>query len=161
MKHTISIWFTLIATCLLVAHAVVPHHHHNKIPVALINMFDHDAEGVFNLHHGHGHHHDGDANHHDGQSHHHSEGDEECFISEAQMLPGIKLQLVVSKFFNGENKGYNLLSSFAKCFGNVMRQAPPIHLFLNAHYFRHKPYQARNYIGYVACATGLRAPPSC
>ena len=30
MKRRLSIWFVFVATCLLVVHAVVPHHHHNK-----------------------------------------------------------------------------------------------------------------------------------
>ena len=33
----------LLANMLILAHAVVPHHHHNKVFVAIVNVLDDDA----------------------------------------------------------------------------------------------------------------------
>ncbi len=159
MKSSISIWFLLIATCSLVAHAVVPHHHHNKIPVALINVFDCDAMDS-DLHHEHGNHCDDDG-HHDGPSHHHNGGYEECFISEVQVPTSLKSQSDVVKLLNNSNKGVCQLNCITKCIGVVVWQPPAIHSFLNSHFFRHKPYLAGVHMEFVARAKGLRAPPSC
>ena len=31
---------------LILAHAVVPHHHHNKVFVAIANILNHDAQDM-------------------------------------------------------------------------------------------------------------------
>ena len=33
----------LLVNMLILAHAVVPHHHHNKMFVAILNVLDEDA----------------------------------------------------------------------------------------------------------------------
>lgn len=151
MKRKTSIFFVLIATCLLVAHAALPHHHHNKIPVALINAFDHDAEKHFDLQHNH--HRDTDAT-----SHHHDNGDEECFASEAQLPSALK---ALTAIITPHSDYKHLLGGAVKAIVDGANLASTIHLFLNSHYFRHKPYLAHLHTTIVAHATGLRAPPIC
>lgn len=46
---------------LILAHAVVPHHHHNKVFVAIVNILNHDAQDIFNHEHDHEHHHEGNS----------------------------------------------------------------------------------------------------
>lgn len=63
VKRTAAYAFLLLANILFLAHAVVPHHHHNGNNICLIK--DHCSGD--NLHHGHGdegesHNHDGDDN---------------------------------------------------------------------------------------------------
>ena len=75
MKRTVSILFLLLANVFLLAHAVVPHHHHDSMPVAVLDL--------------HGHHHDNDSHHQDHDSHHHDashhhDGPETCLISQAE-----------------------------------------------------------------------------
>lgn len=82
----------LLANMLILAHAVVPHHHHNKVFVAIVNILDHDAQDIFNHEHGHEHHHDGDAKHHDGPAHHHDGDSEDCLMSEAEAAAALKVQ---------------------------------------------------------------------
>ena len=48
----------LLANMLILAHAVVSHHHHNKMFVAILNVLDEDARDLFNHEHGHEHPHD-------------------------------------------------------------------------------------------------------
>lgn len=55
----------LLANMLILAHAVVPHHHHNKVFVAIVNVLDDDARDRLN----HEHDHDGDSDHHGGPYH--------------------------------------------------------------------------------------------
>ena len=68
MKRSVSIIFLLLANVFLLAHAVVPHHHHDNMPVAVLDL--------------HGHHHDNDSHHHDASQHH--DGPETCLISQAE-----------------------------------------------------------------------------
>ena len=75
MKRKVSIMFLLLANVFLLAHAVVPHHHHDSMPVAVRDL--------------HGHHHDNDSHHQDHDSHHHDashhhDGPETCLISQAE-----------------------------------------------------------------------------
>ena len=44
MKRAISIFFILLANIAILAHAVVPHHHHNKVFAAIVNVLDDDAQ---------------------------------------------------------------------------------------------------------------------
>ena len=46
---------------LILAHAVVPHDHHNKVFVAIVNILNHDAQDIFNHEHDHEHHHEGNS----------------------------------------------------------------------------------------------------
>ena len=46
---------------LILAHAVVPHHHHNKVFVAIVNILNHDAQDIFNHEHDYEHHHEGNS----------------------------------------------------------------------------------------------------
>ena len=46
---------------LILAQAVVPHHHHNKVFVAIANILNHDAQDIFNHEHDHEHHHEGNS----------------------------------------------------------------------------------------------------
>ena len=64
MKRKVSILFLLLANLFLLAHAVVPHHHHESVPVEVLHL------------HGNGHHHNHDS------SHHHN-SPETCLISQS------------------------------------------------------------------------------
>jgi hypothetical protein len=41
MKRSVSIIFLLLANVFLLAHAVVPHHHHDSMPVAVLDLYGH------------------------------------------------------------------------------------------------------------------------
>ena len=75
VNRKVSIMFLLLANVFLLAHAVVPHHHHDSVLVAVLDL--------------HGHHHDNDSHHQDHDSHHHDashhhDGPEMCLISQAE-----------------------------------------------------------------------------
>lgn len=48
MKKAISIFFILLANIAILAHAVVPHHHHNKVFAAIVNVLDDDLQNALN-----------------------------------------------------------------------------------------------------------------
>lgn len=51
MKRAISIFFILLANVAILVHVVVPHHHHNTIPVAIVNVVEGDVPIALNHHH--------------------------------------------------------------------------------------------------------------
>lgn len=80
-----------LANMLILAHAVVPHHHHNKVFVAIVNILDHDAQDIFNHEHGHEHHHDGGSDYHNAPAHHHDGDGEDCLMSEAEAAAALEI----------------------------------------------------------------------
>ena len=78
MKRKVSIIFLLLANVFLLAHAVVPHHHHDSMPVAVLDLHGHHHD-----HHDHDSHHQDHNSHHHDASHHH-DGPETCLISQAE-----------------------------------------------------------------------------
>ena len=73
-----SIIFLLLANVFLLANAIVPHHHHDSMPVAVL-----DSHGHHHDHHDHDSHHQDHDSHHNNASHHH-DGPETCLISQAE-----------------------------------------------------------------------------
>ncbi len=51
MKRQISIVFIMFANMLILAHSVVPHHHHSKVFKAIIDVLDEDTRNGFNHEH--------------------------------------------------------------------------------------------------------------
>lgn len=144
MKRTLSILMLLMANVLILAHAVIPHHHHDKVAVAIEHFWE-----------------EGDAHHHshDGEAHHH-DGPEDCFLTEALEEALVKdafseieplliaPQLPLLQLFNWE--------------AIVSDAAPAVEaLQYLRHPFRQKPYLTNVYLAFVANQLGFRAPPFC
>ena len=85
MKRAISTFFIALVSVAILAHAVIPHHHHNKVFAAVVNILDSDYQ--VKLHHDHdphSHHHTIPVTHH----HHDESGNsEECLINESCVAP--------------------------------------------------------------------------
>lgn len=152
MKRITAIFFILLANIALLAHAVIPHHHHDKVAVAIINIFEgHQSHNHENDEHDHSHHHQ-TAEHH---SHHHSHnGDaEECLISDTVYIPSkIQEDLANADWLDGQDFDIELIwiadnISIAPCF-EVLSLKP-------------KPYTARIHLDCLTRSIGLRAPPVC
>ena len=151
MKRALSIWFIMLANVLILAHAVIPHHHHNKVLVAIVNVLD--EVPLDNHSHGHGHHH-GEA------THQHAEG-EDCLVSEAVAAATLRFQTDQSTHQVNPTQplpdsGHYLLLCAIVCYFD-----PSLNLF-NVNKVRKKwPYLPHGHAQYVARASGLRAPPVC
>ena len=160
MKKTVSIFFIILANILILAHAVIPHHHHNKMFVAIVNVLDDEAQDLFNHEHGHSHHHDGNTYHHNSGSHHHDTNKEECLMNEAEVAAALKIQTD-----DGDGWFSNLLSATDN--GGTfplaitgLSELTLTPLFRDVS-VRQLPYVACGHTHFVACAKGLRAPPAC
>lgn len=150
----------LLANMLILAHAVVPHHHHNKVFVAIVNIFDDDVQDIFNHEHGHEHHHDRDARHHDGPAHHHDGDSEDCLMSEAEVAAALKIQaddgsgcFAVPSL---DNEDTQLI--WLAAIGLYELSFTPYYSEDNV---RRRSYVASGHTDFVARSKGLRAPPTC
>ena len=132
MKRSVSIMFLLLANVFLLAHAVVPHHHHDSMPVAVLDMHGH--------HHNHdSHHQDHDSHHHDA-SHHH-DGPETCLISQAEAGAVVR-----------HGDGFSLSAAVAVLTGgweSPLMEGEPVRFAPTVREAVFRPH----------CAPSLRAPP--
>lgn len=141
MKKAISIFFILLANVAILAHAVVPHHHHNKIFAAIVNVLDGEAQDTLN------HHHDG--------AHPHETNPEECTINETLVAAASRLQKDNSLDFGA----FDFDSHLDLFVTDIVAAAVPEPV--GDLPFIPKPYIAGNHRDFVARAIGLRAPPAC
>lgn len=142
MRKAISIFFILLANIAILAHAVVPHHHHNKVFAAIVDILDGETQHALN----HSHRQD---------SHHHDSRPEECAINETLVAAAFRLQKdngVAPESFDFD--GY--LDLFVTDIVATAVTEPVGNLP-----FIPKPYLAGGHIDHIARSLGLRAPPAC
>lgn len=137
-----SIFFILLANIAILAHAVVPHHHHNKVFAAIVNVLDGEVQDALN------HHHD--------DTHPHEANPEDCAINETVVAAVFRLQKDNSLDLGSFDFDYQLdLFSADIVVGTAVSE------LLGSLPFVPKPYIAGSHSNYVARAIGLRAPPIC
>lgn len=154
MKRVTAIIFVLLANISLLAHAVIPHHHHDRMAVAIVDMVateqvhhehSHDDSHSHD-HHSHYHH---SHNHHD--NHQHGSQSEECLISETLAI------LTRSQEFSFGDDGTDDTQQniyFAVCEGATLPELPEVTILFTT-------YRATIPPGVDVSAHGLRAPPHC
>lgn len=134
----------LMANIILLAHAAVPHHHHDKVAVAIVHLWENEAE------HHHSHNEDG----------HHHEGKEDCFLTEV-----MEEALVKDSFGEIEvplNTAELLQQTLPVWESLVADDTPAVDaLQYLRHPFRQRPYLTNVYHAFVANQFGFRAPPFC
>ena len=79
MRKRLSILMILLANILILVHVVIPHHHYNKVFVAVVNMLNEDTRDLFNHEYEHEHHQNRDTD----PAHHHDCNKEDCMMNEA------------------------------------------------------------------------------
>ena len=157
MRKVVAISFLLLANIILLAHAFVPHHHHEGVPICFSShKHNHDYDTVARDC-THPSHHEHDS----GCTHNHQEGDgcpvDCCNISKdiyARILEDDEIFLMLSLlscsdrgvelvyYISNEDSGNSLLSSI---YGLPFRQ---------------KPYLPSYFSEYIIGSFGLRGPPS-
>lgn len=134
----------LMADIILLAHAAVPHHHHDKVAVAIVHLWENEAE------HHHSHNEDG----------HHHEGKEDCFLTEV-----MEEALVKDSFGEIEAPLHTaeLLQQPLPVWEALVADAKPDVDALQylRHPFRQRPYLTSVYLAFVESQLGFRAPPFC
>jgi hypothetical protein len=139
MKRIIAIGFISLATMIIMAHAIIPHHHHDGIPVALSSEIC-QAKNECHCH---------DADY----AHSHNHPSEDCNINDF--------------YFRLENerlsKSFNVVDfSQALDFGMLFYENPILKVAEHVNLpFREKPYIESNHTVYITQSLGLRAPPVC
>ena len=144
MRNAIAIFLILCANIVLVAHAVVSHHHHDNI-----------ACFIFAEEHGHDDScsHD-DANH---QQKHDAGNDNDCCTLN-------DILAIIPDYYKQENQSFDFIGRdnntnhyFSITFIQEDTDDQPDYLIA----FRQKPYLANSFKTIVARSHRLRGPPSC
>lgn len=140
MKKAISIFFILLANVAILAHAVVPHHHHNKVFAAIVNVLDGEVHDALN------HTHD--------DAHPHETNPEECAINETLVAAAFRMQ----KDNCLDSGTFDFDCHFDLFVTDITTAVPEPTGSLP---FIPKPYVAGGHLDHIARAIGLRAPPAC
>lgn len=145
MKRTIAISFLLLANIIILAHVIVPHHHHEGMPVAFckISFSDDNSERTHSSH-----------SHSNGKDDHSHDSEVNCTLC----------QLYIRAEINSS------LSSLASALANLHIDFPVICYNISTLTdiqeseglpFRQKPYTISYHSHYIVHSLGLRAPPVC
>ena len=142
MRNKTAFIFVLLANMVLLAHAVVPHHHHSQSPVDVAMEGNHDEE------HEHHEHHEKlpfcNDDHEEGET-------KACTLTEATLIPNNQnrlnelLEQVVTTdilFISLYVFNYSFISSGSDCPDEII-ESIPIHT------------------RFLFSSQGLRAPPVC
>jgi hypothetical protein len=147
MKRALGISFLLLANVITLVHSVVPHHHHNGIPVAFA-ITHHEHSDIEHDHHLHD---TAQPVKQEGDSHKHTIA-EECL-----------LQTVYVKINHGERAFRLMDNGFDPFFCLFVLYAtysiPEITDYGLP--FWQKPYLISYLTEYISQSLGLRAPPVC
>lgn len=154
MRRITAIYLILFANICLLAHAVIPHHHHDRVAVAVVDMMEmyacehhsHDAAHSHDNPHSHYHH---THNNHDG--HQHGNDSEYCLIND-NLLMMFRGQESDAGYDGQDDVTPNLYG--VVCESLTLRPTPEIPL-------RFYSYRANIPPGVDICSNGLRAPPFC
>ncbi|OJV38817.1 MAG: hypothetical protein BGO33_13385 [Bacteroidia bacterium 43-41] len=148
MKKALGLILLLLANVIMLAHTSIPHHHHDQIPVAIINDTGHSHDGE-NHHH---HHHDNNIPVEQNSSPiEHSDLTEDCLLSATYIRFDNNLSLLKSFFSSAKACPLFLLPFEIHIPQNDYGELP----------FREKPYIVHYYQNFVSQSIGLRAPPFC
>ncbi len=141
IKRTTAIVFVLLANLLYLAHAVVPHHHHNKL-VCLG-----ESQGLIHSNSS-GHSHDNDSDNHDGK-----DNSDECILKELTALPSNEWKQELKFSANDYNPDDKIAFFNSSLFIGEDAFIPLILQFIPVHYIN------SSFSFYVSSSLGLRAPP--
>jgi hypothetical protein len=141
MKKAISLSFLLLANIILLAHAAVPHHHHENAGVCFVNTHCEDNEET--------HHHDSQTNEHERNNF----PDRCCFdIAYTHAGNSTKPACRLYKKCDCEQLLFSLISNNLNAQSLIDNVGLP---------FRQNPFVLLFYSEFISYSGGLRAPPAC
>ncbi len=138
MKRAVTFIFLLLANIALLAHAVVPHHHHGGSITFILCSHCNDC---------------GKACHHNHEAGQHDDSTEDCPLKEGYIRADSCKQ-VVSADSGDDTQLSDDLPLFY--FDSVIKVTDCGYL-----HFRQKPYLFFYHTTFISEALGLRAPPVC
>ena len=141
IRKKTAIFFILLANIALLAHAVVPHHHHKSLVCVESNHCQSDSDTHNHNTCAHDHEHDGDA------------GTECCVLKQAVVIPANSVKQEFK--FLGCDDNHSLFVHFqAILFSNAILSFVP-RIIQNAQI----SLKTSSYSFFVSTSSGLRAPP--
>lgn len=146
MRKRLSILMILLANILILVHVVIPHHHYNKVFVAVVNMLNDDTRDLFNHEHEHEHHHDCNK--------------EDCMMNEAVAAAVLKIQ-------TDDGSEWTTMPQLNKddvqqiWLAAIAFYETSFTLYNKEGNVRQRTYTASGHTDFVACSKGFRAPPIC
>jgi|AGTN01.2.fsa_nt_gi hypothetical protein len=147
MKKAISIVFLLLATIAILAHAVVPHHHHDGIAVAL---FESHCTDCSESHHDD---HDHECNHEANPHQHENDNTlEQCALNKVYIRSDSSPKIINLVSFDCGQSLLFILSRIIDKLGLANEVGLP---------FQQKPYIESYHVIFSSNSIGLRAPPVC
>lgn len=145
VKRFIAISLLFCANLILLAHSIVPHHHHNGIVVSLQleSRYEHNNNDEHNHHH--------DCDHHDSHDHSKDSDSEHC------LLYNLLTRFVISSKENSDTGAVDMHFTLwhALCPGQPQLVA------LESRRIKHRPYLLFQYTVPDITSNGLRGPPFC
>jgi len=151
VKKAIALSFLLLANIIILAHAAVPHYHHNQIPVAL-NVFHHEHNDATHGHHHHHHPDDTAPVEHNENAHSHAQI-EDCLLEKTFTRIGSDRQSLQTLDWD--------FSQFPCLFSILTSNSIPEIYDDIGLAFSQKPYTLSHHTNYITQSLGLRAPPVC
>lgn len=141
IKRLPAILFILVANIVLLAHAVIPHHHHEKEVCIVSSHCDSDGDS---------HNHDKAEHKH---QHHGGNSVDHCVLQQILISPPNKikheiksLDLDTNLFLTDYSQAiFNDNSNDLVCFSSYLKSKPPSITY--------------TYLNYASTVLGLRAPP--
>lgn len=146
MKRFIAISLLFCANLIILAHNVLPHHHHNGMAVSLqlLDRHDHDTR--------HEHHHHHDADHHESHNHQNESNSENCLLS------NLLSRLVIND--KDENSGFEADAQLVSWLA-ILPNFSDHKIVIEGDWIGHRPYVLLKHSLPDVFSNGLRAPPIC
>lgn len=145
----------LIANVILLAHAAVPHHHHDKVAMAIVHLWENESGRHHHEHNSDGHHH----HEHDSDGHHHN-SPESCFLTETleeAVVPDTHTEIAAP--LNSSHLLQHLLPVWEAVIIEAASAVDALQYL--RHPFRERPYFTSVYLAFVESRSGFRAPSFC
>lgn len=142
MKKALALFLMIVANFILLAHAVIPHHHHDEVACFTFPIEEH---------HGH------ECEHHDTGNKHDDDCDGDCCLLNdllAIIPDGYKHDDLIFSILKDDHASSDILV-------NVYLSIQSKPLNKAAKTMRYRPYLAKLLPSAAGHGIGLRAPPSC
>lgn len=156
MRKAFGIPLMLLATFVILAHAFIPHHHHNRMAVSISELSFIDK--IFNHQHDHPHSHDLEHSHEHSPVNH----DHEDEYSEDCLLDDIYRRLNQTRKYQSATDDDSKSSNIDRFPFFVAGTVQTIEIKDYGEFpFRQNPYLPASFLTHIGSSLSFRGPPEC
>ena len=158
MKKSFGVLFILLATLVILAHAFVPHHHHDRIVVSFFgpSFIEKIFEQVHHHHHKHLHSHDHSQDHTPVNPDHEDKYSEDCLLDDLYRRLNQTRKHQLTGDDDSKSSNFDHVPFFV---------AAPVQQIEIKDYgefpFRQNPYLPASFLTLIGCSLSFRGPPVC